>query len=1007
MSLRSQVLTPAPAATKIRLAMLSSALADALGGPCEFQSRFSFDFVSEMIPNQNFSLGPGIWTDDTSMTLALARSIATFRDPNSPNAPVGGFDEADQLDAYYRWWKEGVLSATGYCFDIGNTISRALRIYADLLEENALAGPRKKSPLRKLGEALSFGPGTEDKQREKRRELAFKALEVIKSDLGGSAFGGNGSLMRILPVGLAYYRHQDKVKDFAARSAAVTHPNAVPQEASSAWAEIIAKVVRCAADATPLTKLDVLHHFASYSYRTPALKTALTAETPYTGDNDDTDALEAHYAVHHPVFKLVLTTAKKAETKSGATGDLEARILALLPQAAALRSSGYVVHTLTAALYAFLATKTFEDGVLLVVNMGDDADTVAAVFGGLAGAWYASENDANFWTERVKEWREGYLPPSRTASISSRTPSLAPSLSDKYHLAPDPAAWGSNVSYPEPDDALHDPRGDHHTHNVFTGRGLQNVGCIFLLCLCIVGLFLGYPLTTFLIRPPTVQDRHVNATGQVPQMPGNWGLIDEKTPKEFYKIHGYHDPGDTLELVFSDEFETAGRSFYPGDDPYWEAVDLHYWATNNLEWYDPSMLTTENGYLSVKLAKVEDISTNHNLAYKGGMMATWNKFCFTGGVILSSVMLPGTTNVFGLWPAIWTMGNLGRAGYGATLEGMWPYSYDQCDVGTMPNQTLNDGPEAAISSGEDGGPLSFLPGQRLSRASPDIRRILIDNDFRVRVLSTLFPRVDFVKVYVPWRISPGACSFRRDVRRPFGSGSIDVFEAQIGGPDGNHVGQVSQSAQWAPFNAGYAWDNSSDVLYIASLELSHENSYRGGVFQQASSVVSTTNQDCYQLKSQCFAVQGFEYKPGYDDAYITWITDNKVSWTMTAGAVGADDLAGIKARPITEEPLYIIINLVGVFGVSAIPLPTLRVQGISRAFGFVDFERLTFPAEMRVDWVRVYQHPDRINIGCDPPERPTASYINTYETAYTNPNLTTWVDDYGQPFPKNNLKDQC
>ena len=34
------------------------------------------------------------------------------------------------------------------------------------------------------------------------------------------------------------------------------------------------------------------------------------------------------------------------------------------------------------------------------------------------------------------------------------------------------------------------------------------------------------------------------------------------------------------------------------------------------------------------------------------------------------MQLPGTNNVVGMWPAIWTMGNLGRAGYGASLEGM-------------------------------------------------------------------------------------------------------------------------------------------------------------------------------------------------------------------------------------------------------------------------------------------------------------------------------------------------
>ncbi|KAJ7052502.1 glycoside hydrolase family 16 protein [Mycena amicta] len=543
---------------------------------------------------------------------------------------------------------------------------------------------------------------------------------------------------------------------------------------------------------------------------------------------------------------------------------------------------------------------------------------------------------------------------------SSRPPSLKPSLSEKYHLAADPAAWGSDISHAEADDALHDPRRDYASHNVFTARGVQNVGCILLICCLIVGLFIGYPVSYHFTHPVKIDDLHVNATGQVPKMNGNWGLIDQDTPHEFYKIYGYHDPSDTLQLVFSDEFEKAGRTFYPGDDPYWEAVDLHYWATGNLEWYDPSAITTRDGYLEVNLSFVEDNSTNHNLNYKGGMMSTWNKFCFTGGAILANVMLPGTTNVFGLWPAIWTMGNLGRAGYGATLDGMWPYAYDSCDVGTMPNQTLSGGPPAALDSGSDGGELSFLPGQRLSRCT---------------CLGESHPG--------PIHSSDGSYVGRS-------APEIDIFEAQIGGPNSNHVGQVSQSAQWAPFNAGYTWDNSSDNLYIASSQLSNQNSYSGGVFQQATSVVSTTNQDCYQLKTFCFAIQGFEYIPGYDSAYITWISDGKVTWTLAAGAVGADPLTNIAARPITEEPLYILINL-----------------GISHAFGFIDFEHLTFPSIMRVDWIRVYQHPDRINIGCDPEARPTSQYINTYIDAYSNPNLTTWVDDYGQTTPRNKLNGGC
>jgi hypothetical protein len=41
-------------------------------------------------------------------------------------------------------------------------------------------------------------------------------------------------------------------------------------------------------------------------------------------------------------------------------------------------------------------------------------------------------------------------------------------------------------------------------------------------------------------------------------------------------------------------------------------------------------------------------------------MTSWNKFCFTGGLIEASVTLPGINNVVGLWPAIWTLGNLGE-----------------------------------------------------------------------------------------------------------------------------------------------------------------------------------------------------------------------------------------------------------------------------------------------------------------------------------------------------------
>lgn len=227
---------------------------------------------------------------------------------------------------------------------------------------------------------------------------------------------------------------------------------------------------------------------------------------------------------------------------------------------------------------------------------------------------------------------------------------------------------------------------------------------------------------------------HVNKSNnfKVPSMAGNWGLIDLDTPKEAYAKPDYHN-GKDLQLVWSDEFNVEGRTFYPGDDPYWEALDLHYWQTNNIEWYDPEALITKNGSLEITLSA----KAQHDRNYTGGMMTTWNKFCFTGGIVEASIVLPGANNILGLWPAFWLMGNLGRTGYGASLEGtvrlnhtfaiylihssclQWPYTYDSCDVGTVANQTIDGRPVAATVDGDpfNGGALSYLPGQRLSRCT--------------------------------------------------------------------------------------------------------------------------------------------------------------------------------------------------------------------------------------------------------------------------------------------------
>ncbi len=64
-------------------------------------------------------------------------------------------------------------------------------------------------------------------------------------------------------------------------------------------------------------------------------------------------------------------------------------------------ASGYVVHTLEAALWALARSTTFREGALLAVNLGGDTDTTAAVFGQLAGALEGEEAIPPEWRERL------------------------------------------------------------------------------------------------------------------------------------------------------------------------------------------------------------------------------------------------------------------------------------------------------------------------------------------------------------------------------------------------------------------------------------------------------------------------------------------------------------------------------------------------------------------------------------------------------------------------------
>ena len=152
-------------------------------------------------------------------------------------------------------------------------------------------------------------------------------------------------------------------------------------------------------------------------------------------------------------------------------------------------------------------------------------------------------------------------------------------------------------------------------------------------------------------------------------------LIDPDTPDGVRTTAGLGD-GLPYTLVMSDEFEREGRHFgEQAGDPRWTAVSRNDDTNNNLAYFTPDAVTTRLGALEIT-------ATNtgfRDATYASGSVQGWNKFCLQGGIVDVSYTLPGKPGVPGVWPGIWMMGNLGRATFTLSTEGLWPWTYNGCE----------------------------------------------------------------------------------------------------------------------------------------------------------------------------------------------------------------------------------------------------------------------------------------------------------------------------------------
>lgn len=177
---------------------------------------------------------------------------------------------------------------------------------------------------------------------------ALQRFAVTDDPFAGSTdpmAAGNGSLMRLAPVVLYYYPDQPAAIHYAAESSRTTHAAAEAIDCCNLFAQQLLNALSGKEKAAILT--DISQQPAESQVQSIASATYLD------------------------------------KTASQITG------------------SGYCVPSLEAALWSFASTDSFEQAILVATNLGDDADTTAAITGQIAGAYYGVKAIPSDWLEKL------------------------------------------------------------------------------------------------------------------------------------------------------------------------------------------------------------------------------------------------------------------------------------------------------------------------------------------------------------------------------------------------------------------------------------------------------------------------------------------------------------------------------------------------------------------------------------------------------------------------------
>jgi len=467
------------------------------------------------------------------------------------------------------------------------------------------------------------------------------------------------------------------------------------------------------------------------------------------------------------------------------------------------------------------------------------------------------------------------------------------------------------------------------------------------------------------------------------------GWVDPDTAPEKFSTKSLVD-GTEYTLVMSDEFNEDGRTFNDGDDTVWTGTDHSddantggVLALGSLHFYNHSNIGTNNGVLNITTTSEHTKWRGWNpykkhyetleKEFRSGMISSWNKFCFTGGIIEVTAQLPGYSDIGGLWPAIWLLGNLGRATFEGSTNLIWPWSYDKCNRKLQEAQT--------ISACNRVHHFGMQAGKGRGSTEIDIMEAMAGKG-----------AIAGTKISLPYfsstlQVAPGVPTKRPGEGVEPGN-NVNWYRGMKYG-DNTHQNVFFFGSKMATTSANEPTGRSAKQEYIAD------------------AVGGMTNIDESYWTSM--ATYRLEWQPGKNGSLNWYVNDTFV--------FGIEDASlDFMGSQIPQEPSYVILNT-AVSSSWGFPLPCPPGCDCS-CFDCGDPKCMcgmppgfcaSLPSFFLIDSVRVYQNKNdpKHYTGCDPPGFPTKRFITAYQDKYKKEGSTRMMAQIRTGNGKCKTDDDC